>query len=125
MLKVLFIPTNNVFTLPDEEVFKLKAQDRANEYRILEPGYVEKAKEELPEKTVQELLMKVEQRAEKNEAEDNPPVVEEAPKEPKLNFDKMNRKQIAIVLNRAGYPANETETRAVLFEKLEKAGFIK
>lgn len=122
MLKLLYIPTGHVFVLPDEEAIKLKRQDRDNCYRILDSGYVEEKEEQVPEKTVQELVMEADKKAEEIEEEDNP---KEVDKEPKLNFDKMNRKQIAIVLNRVGVPANETETRAVLFEKLKKAGFIK
>lgn len=125
MLKLLFIPTGHVFVLPDEEVLKIKAQDRAGEYRILDSGYVEEKLEQVPEKTVQELVMEADKKAEEIENEDKPVVKEEVKEEPKLNFDKMNRKQIAIVLNRVGVPANETETRAVLFEKLKKSGFIK
>ena len=128
MLKLLFKPTGNIFTLPDDEVLAIKRQDRANEYQILDSGYTEMAEEKVEEKTVQELVMKQEKRVEEIEAEDKvvekpkTPVVE---KESKLDFEKMNRKQISLVLNRAGYPANENETRKVLFEKLKKAGFIK
>lgn len=40
MMKILFIPTGNVFVLPDEEALRLKSQDRGN-YKILDVGYTE------------------------------------------------------------------------------------
>ena len=36
MMKLLYIPTGNVFTLPNEEVMRIKREDRGNDYKILE-----------------------------------------------------------------------------------------
>lgn len=39
-MKLLFKPTGNIFTLPDEEAMKIKAGDRGN-YEILDCGFNE------------------------------------------------------------------------------------
>jgi len=36
MMKLLYIPTGNVFTLPNEEAMRIKREDRGNDYKILE-----------------------------------------------------------------------------------------
>lgn len=36
MMKLLYKPTGNVFTLPDEEAMRIKREDRGNDYKILE-----------------------------------------------------------------------------------------
>lgn len=36
MMKLLYKPTGNVFTLPDEEVARILKADRGNDYKILE-----------------------------------------------------------------------------------------
>lgn len=41
MIKMMYKPTNNVFTLPDEEALRIKSEDRANDYVILDAGMQE------------------------------------------------------------------------------------
>lgn len=36
MMKLLYKPTGNVFTLPNEEAMRIKREDRGNDYKILE-----------------------------------------------------------------------------------------
>lgn len=57
MMKLLYIPTGNVFTLPDEIALKHYKSDKEN-YKILDAGFVdEEAPVQLPPQTVQELVM--------------------------------------------------------------------
>lgn len=57
MMKLLYIPTGNVFTLPDEVALKHYKSDKEN-YKILDAGFVdEEAPVQLPPQTVQELVM--------------------------------------------------------------------
>lgn len=56
-MKLLYIPTGNVFTLPDEKALEYFKKDNAN-YRILDAGFVEEQEPvKLPPQTVQELVM--------------------------------------------------------------------
>ena len=36
MMKLLYKPTGNIFTLPNEEAMRIKREDRGNDYKILE-----------------------------------------------------------------------------------------
>ena len=45
MIKMMYKPTNNVFTLPDEEALRIKNEDRANDYVILDAGMQEEKTE--------------------------------------------------------------------------------
>ena len=36
MMKLLYKPTGNIFTLPNEEAMRIKREDRGNDYEILE-----------------------------------------------------------------------------------------
>ena len=56
MIKLLFIKTGNIFTLPDEEALRIKSQDRANEYKILDAGYLEEKTEEVSAEEVEKLV---------------------------------------------------------------------
>ena len=38
MLKLLYKPTGNIFTLPDVEALRIKKEDRGNDYEILDCG---------------------------------------------------------------------------------------
>lgn len=35
-MKLLYVPTGNIFTLPNEEAMRIKREDRGNDYKILE-----------------------------------------------------------------------------------------
>ena len=58
MLKLKFIPTGIVFTLPDEDAIKIKNADRTGDYRILDKNYKENKPKPPKPKTVQELVIK-------------------------------------------------------------------
>ena len=71
-MKLLFVPTGNIFTLPDEEALRIKATDRGN-YRILDAGYQEEKEEVVTPKTAKELVMKQDESIKEQELLDNPP----------------------------------------------------
>ena len=57
MMKLLYIPTGNVFTLPDEVALEYYKRDTIN-YKILDAGFVkEEAPVQLPPQTVEELVV--------------------------------------------------------------------
>lgn len=128
MLKLLFIPTGNVFTLPDEEALKIKAQDRANEYRILDAGYVEPEEpKQISEEDISELVLKAEQRKEEIEAEDAREEAEQQEKEAEperntIDFSKYKREELVGWLRRFNIPANVKENKATLIQKCIDAG---
>lgn len=127
MLKILFIPTGNVFTLPDEEVLRIKAQDRANEYRILDAGCAEEGNEQLTQEGVEEAVAQAEERVEEIEEEDaeEEKRIEELEAEPQkgtLNLDKYNKAELVGWLKRFGIPANKNQSKEVLIQKCIDAG---
>lgn len=94
MMKLLFIPTGNVFTLPDEEAIKIKESDRGN-YKILDAGYVEPVEEVLEPATVQELVMGDEEETEEEVEEEI-----ELPKNTDEDLLKMSRKELIALARR-------------------------
>ena len=54
MLKLLYIPTGNIFTLPDSEALKIKQTDRGN-YKILDCKTLNEIKDNIEtNETIQE-----------------------------------------------------------------------
>ena len=58
MLKLKFIPTGIVFTLPDEDAIKIKNADRTGDYKILDKSSKENKPKTSKQKTVKELVIK-------------------------------------------------------------------
>jgi hypothetical protein len=106
MMKLLYIPTGNVFTLPDEEALKIMRSDRGN-YKILDAGFVDEEEPVvLPAKTVKELVLQEEQEEEEPEVEvgpEDPTVLE--PKS-KLDIDSLDWKSVRALAMKVGLPGN-------------------
>lgn len=117
MMKLLYIPTGNVFTLPDEEALKIKQSDRGN-YKILEGGLVEEEEVQVLEpKTVQELVMQEpEYEAPEKEEEPQP----EEPKEYSVPLVLMKRQELLILAKRCGINATARMTNQTLRELISK-----
>ena len=112
MLKLQFIPTGNIFTLPDEEALKIKSKDRGN-YKILDEGYEEK-KEEVKEKTVQELVMPEEQQE------------TEQPKDITLEeLEKMDRFALYGLAQRFELKPKSNANKKTLLKLLKETGIFK
>lgn len=105
-MKLLYIPTGNVFTLPDEEALKIMRSDRGN-YKILDAGFVDEEEPVvLPAKTVKELVLQEEQEEEELEPEvgpEDPTVLE--PKS-KINIDSLDWKSVRALAMKVGLPGN-------------------
>ena len=106
MMKLLYTPTGNVFTLPDEEALKIMRSDRGN-YKILDAGFVDEEEPVvLPAKTVKELVLQEEQEEEEPEVEvgpEDPTVLE--PKS-KIDIDSLDWKSIRALAMKVGLPGN-------------------
>lgn len=106
MMKLLYTPTGNVFTLPDEEALKIMRSDRGN-YKILDAGFVDEEEPVvLPAKTVKELVLQEEQEDEEPEPEvgpEDPTVLE--PKS-KIDIDSLDWKSIRALAMKVGLPGN-------------------
>ena len=107
MMKLLYIPTGNVFTLPDEEALKIMRSDRGN-YKILDAGFVDEEEvQTLPPKTVKELVL-AEEEQEEDETEDEP---EQEPDkgfgvESNVDIEKMSWIEIRALAMKLGIPGN-------------------
>lgn len=113
-MKLLYIPTGNVFTLPDEEALKIKKADRGN-YKILDAGYVD-AEETvtLPPKTVKELVLQ-DENVEDEEIEE--PVEEtdvEVGKTSKLDIDNLSWIELRALAMKLGIPGNISKKEMIV-----------
>lgn len=55
MFEIKFIPTGNIFSLPDSEAIRIVSEDRGN-YKVLK-GKVPEVKQQKEKKSVQELVV--------------------------------------------------------------------
>ena len=55
MIEIKFIPTGNIFSLPDSEAIRIVSEDRGN-YKVLK-GKVPEVKQQKDKKSVQELVV--------------------------------------------------------------------
>lgn len=117
MMKLLFIPTGNVFVLPDEEALRIKQSDRGN-YKILEGGLVEEEEVKVIEpKTVQELVMQ-EPEYDVPEKEEQPEP--EQPKEYSVPLVLMKRQELVVLAKRCGIKVDPKMTNQILREKISE-----
>lgn len=114
MLKLLYIPTGNVFTLPDEEALKIKASDRGN-YKILDAGYTEEKEEVLEEKTVRELIM-----PDKEEDEEK----QEQPRITLAELEKMDRFALYGLTQKLQLNAKSNANKKTLLKMLKETGIF-
>lgn len=118
MLKLLFIPTGNVFALADAEAIRIYNSDKSN-YKILDGGLQEEIFEVLPEKTVSEMVFAEET------VEEIPPAPEPKPEpEPEpvpvvdVDVDSMSYRQMQEVGKRFNIdPRQKKEQLAILLKE--------
>ena len=83
MIKLLYKPTNNIFTLPDEEAMRIKREDRGNDYIILEAGLQQEECKTISEEETLEIERSVLAQIEQNEKEEQEVEEKQAKKEAK------------------------------------------
>lgn len=113
MIKILYKLTGNTFTVPDEEAFKLVANNRGD-FQILDGGLQKNVEEHLEPETVQELIMKKPEEVLEEEAK------EQAKKEEKLDYSKLKKHELATVAGKLGITYNNTYSKAQLLEMIYK-----
>lgn len=133
MLKLLFVPTGNVFTLPDAEAMRIMKADRGNNYKILDAGFQQEAQEIIEQEEVKEVVKTLEENAKRIEEQDN---VKEIVKQPKVNpklpkvkedtLDPKNltKKDLVAMLHRLGANAHINETKDVLVQRAKEVGIL-
>lgn len=97
MMKLLYIPTGNVFTLPDEEALRYYNQDNAN-YKILDAGFVEPEEPvKLEPKTVQELVMQ-----DNTEEEEKEDISEQVVEKEEIDLNTLTKDALVAYCRRLG-----------------------
>jgi hypothetical protein len=108
-MKIVYIPTGNAFTLPDEEVLRIMSSDRDN-YKIVEGGLQKEAEDKLPPQTVKELIVQKQE-------------PEEEPQEQPLDYDTLSKNELVAVAKKLNITVTNKDTKATLLEKIhEKLG---
>lgn len=122
MLKLLYKPTGNIFTLPDAEALKIKREDRGNNYEILDcgnlPPLVEDVLSQDEVKAIEEERQEALE-AEKKEFEDAKEDKDEVKVNPnhkkfeiKEDYSNMTRAELAILAEKiTGKYVDPTKTR--------------
>ena len=107
MLKLLYKPTGNIFTLPDAEALRIKKEDRGNDYKILDCGDLKQVEETITQEEVQEIVEQEQEALEQEQQEFEEAKSDEAelPKvnpnhkkfEIKEDYSNMTRAELAIL----------------------------
>ena len=119
MMKLLYIPTGNLFTLPDEKALSYYNSDKDN-YKILDAGFItEQPPQKLEPKTVQELVMQTDDEEEGDKPQSIADQVVE--KEPE-DLNKLTKPALVAYCRRLGIKGVTTKnrTKAQLIEAIEK-----
>ena len=143
MLKLLNVKTGNIFILPDVEAMRLKAEDRAGTYRILDSGFQEEEQQQVSAKTIEELVMGADSRAREIEKEDEEQekreqeeeqkvkegIINDNPKLPKvtedtLNLEKINKKELVNMAKRLGLNASVNEAKNEIIKRIRSTGIL-
>lgn len=103
-MKLVFIPTGNVFTLPDEDALRIFESDKLN-YKILEGGLQKKVQDKLPPQTVKELVVQK-------------PEPEEELKEQPLDYDTLSKNELVAVAKKLNITVTNRDTKATLLDKI-------
>jgi hypothetical protein len=133
MLKLLYKPTGNIFTLPDKEAIEIKNADRGNDYVILEAGLQEEVIAQITQEEVKEIEEVKEQEAEALEAQDKEEAKEtEGKKESDYfkKFDasdlkKLTKEELEVMASKLGIPSSHNQKKAELIAKIEELTGIK
>ena len=130
MMKILYIPTGNIFTLPDEEAIKTQKADIDN-YRIVDAGITE---EKEPEKVTEEEVKELTKETPEEDLtveEDTAPTgkIKQNPKRPKfdentLALEKLSRAELVGICKRLGLHANKNEKLETLIQRIKESGKI-
>lgn len=131
MLKLLCIETGHVFTLPDEEALKIKAQDWANYYKIIDAGLQKEETEKLSQETIESLIIKDEklddQDIEINDAiakQIKPNKIDKKITEDTLNLEKMTVPELIGIAQRLNLKVNKRHTKPYIIQKIRETGTI-
>lgn len=125
MMKLMYVPTGNIFTLPDAEALEIKKNDRGN-YKILDAGYVEEIEEVADEKTVAELVMQ-----EETPQVELPPAQEEAKQEAEapveepakaIELEELTKPDLLGLAMKLGVKASQKDNKDVIIEKIRTSG---
>lgn len=130
MMKLLFKPTGNIFTLPDEEALKIKQSDRGN-YEILEAGIIELSKpEQVSQKKVKELVetratiikneKEFEQKQEAKAAKSKTKRVNPNFKKYDANLETMGKPELEVFAAKLGITDAHNKTKPELIARIKK-----
>lgn len=87
MIKLLYKPTGNIFTLPDEEAIRIKKEDRGNDYVFIEAGLQEEESKTISQKETKQIEASVASQIEQEDKKEEEAEAKKAAKESKKKKD--------------------------------------
>lgn len=121
MIRLLYKPTGNIFTLPDEEALRIKNDDRGNDYVVVEAGLQKKESKTISEEETKQIEASI---AAKKEIEANENKKKEEKLEAKLKKEqkkaeyvndadalrKMSKDELVIIAEKLGIRDMDNKT---------------
>lgn len=127
MIKLLYKPTGNIFTLPDEEALRIRRADRGNDYVVVDAGLQQEAVETVSKEEAKKIADKVEEDIKAAEEAEKP-----KPQPPKVvkptgvrkHFDadinKMEKKDLDVLAAKLGIAYPRGIKKAELIAKIKE-----
>jgi hypothetical protein len=127
MIKLLYKPTGNIFTLPDAEAISIKNNDRGNDYIILEPGLQKESVETVTKEEAEKIVKQKEEQIKADIEAEKPKPVEPKVVKPtgvRKHFDadinKMEKKDLDVLAAKLGIAYPKGIKKAELIAKIKE-----
>ena len=131
MIKLLYKPTGNIFTLPDAEALRIKKEDRGNDYVLLDAGLQEEEVKTITKQEVKDIeAEKAKKIEESNKADEEAEAKAKAAEMPKKKSDffkkydvsdltKLPKKDLVLLAEKLGMRDMENKTMEEIIAYIE------
>jgi hypothetical protein len=133
MIKLLNIKTGNIFTLPDQEALAIKANDRANEFKVLEAGLTEEVEEQVTPEEAEALANAPIEKLDDTVPDDAvaevkptlPHTHEKEYLEMEIDLEKATPVELRGYCGRLGIKVGSTASKKSMIAKIKETGIVK
>lgn len=133
MIKLLNVRTGNIFTLPDEEALKIKANDRGNDFKLLDAGFTEEKEESISIEEAKKLAETPVEKLDDSVADDAipeskpslPHTHEKEYLEKEIDLEKASAIELKGYCGRLGIKVAGNASKKTMIEKIRETGIVK
>lgn len=133
MIKLLNVKTGNIFTLPDEEALKIKANDRGNDFKLLDAGLTKETEEQVTKEEAEALANAPVEKLDDEVPDDAvaevkpslPHTHEKEYLEMEIDLEKATPVELRGYCGRLGIKVGSTASKKSMIAKIRETGILK